>query len=249
MAGRPRVWPITRKPLDIVAVDRKRLRNAPLTHGSYEDVVLPLDPKPVEPGLYEWPLLSGALLRIELNPDSELPDVDPDSFELYFWISSSRFGDFLDNAALPEEPRITKYLTRSGKTPRETAHLFLGQVSARLRDGRYLLDSFADADGTLRETTFDAQATLAGLIGTPEPEALFDTLLLGYWAQTLAALDALWTFVFLGLDASLSSREIAHRAADPRYGRTTGRWRTTGPLTEVHVDALARAWRPAELPR
>ncbi len=237
-----------RTPADIVATDRERLRNAPLSLGFLETVVLPLNPEPWGQGRYHWPLVNDAILELELLPKGEVPDFDPSSFDIYFRLLSKRFGAFLDKATLPDAPRITRRLSRSLKEPLETGCLFLGMVAAQGHGDRFTLRSYADSDGTLREADFEARDTIEALIAIRDPAEFFEALHLGYWAQTLAALDTLWTFVFLGLDAGFAPAEIARRASDPRYRRTTQAWRRSGPLEEGHVAALARAWEPPELP-
>lgn len=146
---------------------------------------------------------------------------------------------------LSESPDLYEALrggVRSSFARDEFGSFRSGLATFELREDVLVIPSFMNRRGELREKQFPAAEYLRQLARLNDMVALMDECDFGLSGQVLAALDGIWSYLFLASNCGLPPETIMARFDNDDFAITRKAWRFRNPLTRDHVIVFQRAF-------
>lgn len=118
-----------------------------------------------------------------------------------------------------------------------------GLTSMEVRDTGLVIRSYRDGYGELREQDFDAAAYFRLLGSLGEMDALAEEVNFGLSGQFTAALDGVWSFLYLACEQGHTPDRVLADFTGPEYRGPRPAWRLKNPLTRDGIAEFQRHYR------
>lgn len=110
-------------------------------------------------------------------------------------------------------------------------------MSIDLRTNRFVIQSFEDRYGDLREKNFDPVGHFRHLVGLADIDALAEEVNFGLTGQFTTAIDGFWSYLYLACESGHAPERSLSDMTSAGYCGLRPGWRLRSPMT---LDGLAR---------